>query len=1000
MKLNLLLSILSIILFSTLVTSDSNITYTENVNNTQLLVYKLINYEDNTVVAQILRINNKIDTSYGRLGYLDNYLSLRIFYPNGTIKPIDLSIDELQIQPLNFHIFSYNKVEPGLGIRCPIEIYAVKSNFILVTYIVAEDANNSSTYYEWALTLDFNGNIRSNFKLGPSFLDAKYGNIWLPNVAQYIPNADNEKGFLRSASTGISDVNLQQLIITEDGIINQIAELDIPFPATNNLVSTIATLDGNYAIIYSNNTNSTTDPQNPLPAQGGIYAQFIEIKENIVKYEPVVLYQTTVPLVFNYLICSINYAGTGHVCVSTFTLNNQDNSTIYYLTVQFLSRGSVFIATASKTGQIQGILQYNVRSLRYGGFFFCGIQQLVQTNIYGYVLEDNGNQIPWNLINPTVSNIRFTNVILPNNTLVFPQPEGGQSWNLIFTDLPKLQKDAGYENIVINATIPTIGQLIDATTTNFLTITYNQQIDLTNGTITIFQSNGSGPGIIRQIVNGIENSKYVSFIDSNTVNITVIDSTFNNLGATYYVKITNAFVSSHFYSEPLFGLSHDTWHFTTLANEQEEESKISIIKGKIQWYMDDISGQVRLSQDGTAFFDGLNRNQRIEFFNNLTQEIANALAITPGRITTSWKFQIDTSLPNDQKKYLLSINIKKGSHPTDRRVDLVVKDLDTMIKNMEITTLMSGYSSKYLDPNFGYEGFPRWIDENRNKIIITFAGFVFLTLLVFLSIIYDKKRGQSFCSIFSIFLSDLKDLRNDKNDHKYGHIIASFVTDLLFATVDSKSIQNIFYVSVFFITFPYLVRLMFCIRFILEETDSEVVVPVDSERGVPTNSGNEDSTSSEKDPNAVQKNSGNEVSISSEIDPKQKNSGNEVVPIRIWLKNENDDRSKYRVRKIILTAIIIIAGFDFAALDILESKHEWFGFKFNAKKSEKSQRIIDKGDSFVNFIEEIPKLVIKAYLLSQVVKFSYITVLSLTFSTFSIIKLFREFFIKIFYKTV
>ncbi|CAB4382426.1 unnamed protein product [Rhizophagus irregularis] len=644
MKLNLLLSILSIILFSTLVTSDSNITYTENVNNTQFLVYKLINYEDNTVVAQILRINNKIDTSYGRLGYLDNYLSLRIFYLNGTIKPINLSIDDLQIQPLNFYIFSYNKVEPGLRIRYPIEIYAVKSNFILVTYIVAEDANNSSTYYEWALTFDFNGNIRSNFKLGPSFLDAKYGNIWLPNVAQYIPNADNEKGFLRSASKGISDVNLQQLIITEDGIINQLVELDIPFPATNNLVSTIATLDGNYMIIYSNNTNSTTDPQNPFLAQGGIYAQFIEIKENIVKYELVILYQTTIPLVFNYLLCSINYAETGHVYVSTFTLNNQDNSTIYYLTVQFLSRGS----------------------LRYEGFFFCGIQQLVQTNIYGYVLEDNSNQISWNLINPTVSNIRFTHVILPNNTLVFPQLEGGQSWNLIFTDLPKLQKDTGYENIVINATIPTIGQLIDATTTNFFTITYNQQIDLTNGTIIIFQSNGSGPGIIRQIVNGIENSKYVSFIDSNTVNITVIDSTFNNLGATYYVKITNAFVSSHFYSEPLFGLSHDTWHFITLANEQEEESKISKIKGKIQWYMDDISGQVRLSQDGTAFFDELNRNQRIEFFNNLTQEIANALAITLGRITTSWKFQIDTSLPNDQKKYLLSINIKKGSHLTDR----------------------------------------------------------------------------------------------------------------------------------------------------------------------------------------------------------------------------------------------------------------------------------------------------------------------------------------------
>ncbi|PKK63948.1 hypothetical protein RhiirC2_854671 [Rhizophagus irregularis] len=145
--------------------------------------------------------------------------------------------------------------------------------------------------------------------------------------------------------------------------------------------------------------------------------------------------------------------------------------------------------------------------------------------------------------------------------------------------------------------------------------------------------------------------------------------------------------------------------------------------------------------------------------------------------------------------------------------------------------------------------------------------------------------------------------------------------------------------------------------FILEETVSEVVVPVDSEREVLTNSGNEDSTSSEKDLNAVQKNSGNEVSISSEIDQNRK---------------IQEMKSKYRVRKIILTAIIIIAGVDFAALDILESKYEWFGFKFNAKKSEKSQRIIDKEDSFVNFIEEIPKLVIKAYLLSQRISYKNI----------------------------
>ncbi|GES73404.1 hypothetical protein GLOIN_2v1869233 [Rhizophagus clarus] len=464
--------------------------------------------------------------------------------------------------------------------------------------------------------------------------------------------------------------------------------------------------------------------------------------------------------------------------------------------------------------------------------------------------------------------------------------------------------------------------------------------------------------------------------------------------------MTNTFVSSHFYGELLFGLSHDVWHFTTLVNEQEE-SQINKIKGEIQRFLYDINGQVRLTQEGTVFFDGLSRDQRIEFFKNLTQEITDALPVTPGRITTSWKFQIDTSLPNDQKQYLLSINIKKANHPTDRKVDLTAKDLNFMIKNMAITTLASGYSSKYLDQSYGYDRFPSWIDENRNKIIITAAGIVFLTLLVLLSILHDEDRRDK--NVLGVFFSSLKSSIFNKNqgnddnkiDHfkiyKYGRIIASFVTDILFASIDSKSIQNIFYVSVFFIIFPYLVKLMFCIRFILEEIGPKVApslsispdnvsVQVDLKDN-PNNLDNEDSKE-------VPNNSNNELNAV-QINPKNEES--KEVSIKDWLTNENDSsKNKNKIRKIVFTAIIIIAGVDFAALDILESNLgiKRFKLKFNAKKSKNSEDIISKGELISTLIKEIPEVITKGYLLSQVVKFSYLTVLTLIFSIFSVLKLF------------
>ncbi|PKY31731.1 hypothetical protein RhiirB3_393528 [Rhizophagus irregularis] len=340
--------------------------------------------------------------------------------------------------------------------------------------------------------------------------------------------------------------------------------------------------------------------------------------------------------------------------------------------------------------------QFIITPLPFGGYFYSVVQTTnMSSDIWGYVLDENGNFNRWNLSYPTLSDSNASPQLLTNNTLVMLQPIVGQNWSLIATDLYKIHEDNGYDNMFIRNTSPTIHQTITARETNPLKITYTIPIGLSNGTITIFQSNGSSnPGIVRQTINGLNNQNYVT-LDNDTVRIDIIESTFNNPGSTYYVMIENNFVSSLLYNEPIPGLSSNIWSFTTLPEEKKEK-----VGSKIKMFFDGIYGKVRLTKNGTSYFDTLNPNQKNKFFDNLTQELADAVAVTSKRITTNYRFVIDTE--SSSKQYLLSIKIDKPQSASDRETKLITKDLDAMIQNMDITVLESGSSSKYLDPLYGY----------------------------------------------------------------------------------------------------------------------------------------------------------------------------------------------------------------------------------------------------------------------------------------------------------
>jgi len=216
-------------------------------------------------------------------------------------------------------------------------------------------------------------------------------------------------------------------------------------------IAYVPTMDEGYAIIYANFTNSTTAPKNPLKPNGGIYARFLEYGK-IDKRDPVVLYQTTIPgLTFTKLDCAIAYVGIGQTCVLTIRPSPISNlgSSDFFIKVDFLSSGSVYNLTSFKNPY--NLTEYEIKTLRYGGFLLTAKGQIASDlssqNIYGYISDNDGHFIEWNLTNPTVASTRSDYLVLPNNTLVIPQPEKGQTWSLITNDLKKIEGERGMRKI-------------------------------------------------------------------------------------------------------------------------------------------------------------------------------------------------------------------------------------------------------------------------------------------------------------------------------------------------------------------------------------------------------------------------------------------------------------------------------------------------------------------------------------------------------------------------
>lgn len=191
-------------------------------------------------------------------------------------------------------------------------------------------------------------------------------------------------------------------------------------------------MDNGYAIIYANITDTTG------LSQGGIYGIFLNYEKINIR-GPMILYRIpSQGLNFTALYCDNTFVGVGQTCtlaVSPTTLN-----TFYITKIDFLTSG--LISDIQMIPVSVDYSQYKFKLLPYGGYFISNMISTTdpfKNNIDGYILNDNGFY-RWNLTNPSVTNFKGDFIILPNNTLMFPQSEGLQSWNLTAIELYKVQE--------------------------------------------------------------------------------------------------------------------------------------------------------------------------------------------------------------------------------------------------------------------------------------------------------------------------------------------------------------------------------------------------------------------------------------------------------------------------------------------------------------------------------------------------------------------------------
>ncbi|KAF0504103.1 hypothetical protein F8M41_019639 [Gigaspora margarita] len=675
--------------------------YTESTSGAPPLVADIKTYDDGTLLVHIIR-NDSTQSAIDCLNIqgmsLEQQLYMRIIHLNGSVKEIN---PDLNLHPVNYCLLNSNNTEYKINKRNnhntnilhniinPISIYPLQQPFILVTYVNTTNSSNITAYEEWAVVVDWNGNIRS----------------------------DDSGNLVSGDKTQMNTTDRMSL-----------------YRYSNSPITIISAVDNGYIIVTVFDRTLESDDSDSLFPRGGLYAFFIPYDNNYpgtsynYNYTGTDIYQISQP---NITISSVYCDKTDILIMCIASVNS--NITMHYVSIRFDSTGVVRSRKViSDLPNVTGLSQqsWSAKILPFGGFILgLTVYSNIDNNTYHYIYAYNvsNSQIPLKSPGTFLTNYFGANAITNNNTFLLASPYAidNISWSLLTIPVPTgniYNKDYGYDNTLVKQIIPSINSIVNSSTTT-LNITFVYKIALSTGNITIYKASDHS---IRQRISAT--MQEFCKIDGNIVSIKIINNTFNEHGEQYFVTMDSNFVRQVQINEPLKGIHDGIW---ILKSDNFDNQNI---------YSDAIMGSVRLTTAASKSFLKRNQSAYIEYIDILLDEFADKVPIHRSRLSTNYRIEVLNG------QIAIPIRIDMARNKTERSSSKVFSDLNNMIIYKKITTFSSDMTND-LDQDYDFKEIENYWNEYKVHMITGFMIFI-----IFYLILNYKFKSKIFEAISSAIL--------------------------------------------------------------------------------------------------------------------------------------------------------------------------------------------------------------------------------------------------------
>ncbi|CAI2174873.1 5434_t:CDS:10 [Funneliformis geosporum] len=664
--------------------SKAEFVYTES--DPELEVVKLETYKDKSI---IIRVVKQLET-----GCREPALRLRIIYENGTVTPLYISQQELDIPEWNFCRveMGYHRIKGSYALR----LYSWIPNYLIITYMNGTSYTDQENMSVFVKLITWSGEVIGDQYVGPAYI--VNGIIQYP-IETHFDRVQPERGFFYADF--LSGTNFIYWVHfsapNEYGIITRLkaGTIELENMLYGSFFYTIPTLGGgDFGIVVVNSTISYDIPVDgnldPLHKQLQTYAIFIS-QNTYEQRGPYLLHNfgATPALSLRELACGIDYYELNYNCFLVVRTNLTERS--HFLTkITFTVDGSKTVDQTYENNEINSLNVHEIymESLHYGGYLLIlhRYNELNETfeDLYGYMFDREAKlRGPWPFGNPLAKPALGRRYgILKNNTLTaINQKPSDPIWSIESKSLTNFIEFVSYKNPNIISTDPLNNDPKIPLRKASITIFFKNEIALSNGNITIFQYQGSEK-VLKQSHSGLHPNCILGD-DHKSVTIKMLDSNFNIPNGTYTVELSHEFFVDKLTRLAPLGLQAGDWNFTTEFKLDEYRDSVDVVLG--------------LTEDASTYFKNLTLEDKASFLNQMSIDLTKTIPTEPTRFIPIQ----ETQNHDNANKLLISIKIRQRDDPFKLNGMMIIRDLNTLIKNKEITGISRFESTNMLDEEFG-----------------------------------------------------------------------------------------------------------------------------------------------------------------------------------------------------------------------------------------------------------------------------------------------------------